>query len=122
MLRQVLVVESAVVKIGIDLRVPPKLRMETPQLWVDGRETELRMPGIVRSEHPQRIASGLETIATINELPLRLRLQWTGEKFPRYESTTHGTDAVFFNSGLSFLSMNTTIRARATTRDLAADD
>lgn len=107
--RQVLAVDETRVKFGLDLRVPAHLRMDAPQLWVNGRHIEIDMPAIAPGSDEQRIRSDLEEIGVIDELPIRLRLMWRGEKYPIYEAVTHGTRDIYFNSRIVFLSLRTTI-------------
>lgn len=109
-IRQVLVVEAEAIKIGIDVSVPANLRMDAPHLWVDDREIEIRMPPIVRSTEPQRLATTLDELVRLADLPLTIRLQWVGEKYPIYHSVTRGTPDVYFSSRVIFLEMKTTIR------------
>ncbi|MCU1580035.1 MAG: hypothetical protein JWP19_2239 [Rhodoglobus sp.] len=107
--RQVLSVGGNQIKIGIDLRLPPNLRMETPELWMNDRPIEICVGPIDPSPEPQRLRTGLDDLATISELPVRLRFSWTGEKLAIYEAVTHGTRDVHFNSRLVFRDLRTTI-------------
>jgi hypothetical protein len=107
--RQVLSVEGEQIRIGIDLRIPPNLRMNPPELWIDDRQIEIRVGPIEQSPGPQRLRTGLEDLATFSELPSRLRFNWAGEKLAIYEAVTHGTREVYFNSRLVFRDLRTTI-------------
>ena len=104
-----LVVEDGLVKIGLDLRIPPNLRMGAPHLWVEDNQVEIRMPEIVPSTELQRLRTGLDEVAAVDALPLTVRLQWTGEKYPVYESVTRGPSNVYFASRIVFLELKTTI-------------
>lgn len=112
--RQVLSVDGDAVRLGLDLRIPANLRMDTPKLWIGDTPIEIGMPEISTSPDEQRVRSKLQQIGTIADLPLRLRLMWRGEKYPIYEAVTHGTRDAYFNSRIVFLSLRTTIsRAHA---------
>lgn len=111
--RQILTQDGDQISYGLDLRIPPGLRMDTPHLRVQKQEIEIGMPEIVVSDTKQRIASKLEPITTLDELPLTVELMWRGEKYPVYEAVTHGTRDVFFTSRIVFLSLKTTISRHA---------
>ena len=111
LIRQILVVEGDRLSVALDLRVPPGLRMDTPQLLVAEQEIDLRMPAVMRVDHEQRLASGMAELATLRDLPLKMRLDWFGEKQPTYDAVTHGTKDVIFSSRVRFLSLVTTITA-----------
>lgn len=107
--KQVLSVEGDEIRYGLDLRIPPNLRMDTPELVYGDQPVEIGMTPVVVSDQPQRIASRLVPIATLADLPVRLSLTWHGEKYPIYEALTHGTRDVYFSSRIVFLSMRTTV-------------
>lgn len=107
--RQVLSQDGELLSYGLDLRIPPGLRMDAPHLRVEEREIEIGMPEITVSEREQRIASRLEPLATLDELPVTVELGWNGEKFPVFEAVTHGTRDVYFSSRLVFRALRTTI-------------
>lgn len=111
--RQILTQDGENISYGLDLRIPPGLRMDTPHLQVQKQEIEIGMPEIVVSEQKQRIASKLEPITTLDKLPLTVELTWHGEKYPTYEAVTHGTRDVFFTSRIVFRSLKTTISRHA---------
>jgi hypothetical protein len=113
--RQVLSIDGREVRLGLDLRIPANLRMGTPKLWIDDRPIEIGMPEIATSPDEQRIRSALDAIGTLDDLPIRVRLMWSGQKYPIYEAVAHGTREVYSNSRIVFLSLHTTIsRARDT--------
>ena len=107
--RQILTQDGDLISYGLDLRIPPGLRMDTPHLLVGKQEIEIGMPEIRVAERQQRIASKLEPVSSLEELPLTIQLMWRGEKYPVYEAVTHGTREVFFSSRIVFLSLKTTI-------------
>lgn len=83
--------------------------MQTPQFWIGKEPLEIRMPPIQSSSEPQRLRTGLERVAALDELPMRLRLSWSGEKFPIYEAVTRGDPNIYFNSRIVFRSLTITI-------------
>lgn len=107
--RLVLVAAGEMLQLGVDLRIPPGLAMRTPTFFVGQEQIEIRMPDIVQSSDPQRLRTGLEDAAPLVDLPLRLRMSWTGEKLPIYESVTRGTPDIYFNSRLVFRSLMATV-------------
>lgn len=107
--RQILSEDGGQLYYGLDLRIPPKLRMGTPRLRVGSRQIEIGMPKITVADQEQRIASRLEPFTTLDELPVTVELSWNGEKFPVFEAVTHGTRAVHFSSRLVFRALRTTV-------------
>ena len=83
--------------------------MNLPELWIDDRHIEIRVGPIEQSPDPQRLPTGLDDLATLSGLSIRLRFTWAGEKLAIYEAVTHGTREVYFNSRLVFGDWRTTI-------------
>jgi hypothetical protein len=68
------------------------------------------MDEMVASDLQQDIASRVQEMATFDHLPLKLRLSWSGEKYPVFEAMTRGTPQVYFASRMSFHDLITEIR------------
>lgn len=107
--RLVVVVVGDEVRVGLDLRIPPRLRMGTPSLRVGGEIVEVFSPEIERSDQDQRLRTQLETLGKTSLLPLRLRLSWSGEKIPIYEAVTRGDPNIYFNARHVFTGLAVTV-------------
>lgn len=90
--------------------VPPTIRMGAPLLRINDQEVEVGLPEIKTSDRQQDFASASQKLGSLDELPMRIWLSWTGEKYPVYESVTRGTADVYFASRLGFHSLVTLIR------------
>ena len=102
--------EDGILTYRLRLAIPPRIRMNTPILRIDKQEIEIGMPEIASSEKQQDFGSPTQELGTLDDLPLRIRLSWTGEKYPVYETVTRGTPLVSFASRISFHSLITDIR------------
>lgn len=110
------------VRYRLRLAVPPVVRMGAPTLQINGREVEVGMPEIASLDRQQDLASAPQRLGSLEDLPLRITLAWTGEKYPAYESVTSGTPDVYFSSRLGFHSLITLVRRSGSAlRDGRAD-
>lgn len=102
--------EDGMLTYKLRLAIPPRVRMHVPTLRIGNQEIEIGMDEMVASDVQQDIASRVQEMGTFEDLPLKLRLSWSGEKYPVFEAMTRGTPQVYFSSRMSFHDLNTEIR------------
>jgi hypothetical protein len=94
--RAILVLSSAgsVVRLQLELRVPPNMLMGRPILRIDGRDIGVDLPVVELSSEEQRYRSQLEDSVAVEDLPVGIDLQWRGEKPATYTAVLEGGEGL----------------------------
>jgi hypothetical protein len=104
------VVSDGWATVRIDVDIPATLWMNTPLLSVDGVEIELDTEGRLQDTAPIRRTVGSTRFKVESAQVTRIRLFWSGERFPRFVVSARGEPAHTFESQLQFSALSTLIR------------
>lgn len=108
--RLLIVGDETEVRASLELRIPPEIWMGVPELDVDGRPVALDMPTFKPNEKERRYRSEFQQLATLETLPVKLRLTWSGEKQPVYEVLLESSPGLVLSAVIMIQSLHCRVR------------